>query len=133
MGSSFAALQQMGMLDGSQREGFFTGQTFISYFQVESMLWEYPKVLEAGVIVLSDSTQKQTLHIYLALEENSMNEREINAFCSEVANFVRNQFVIGCSLRVQVREKLPMTRSGKILRTVLKDWNTSSPILKSID
>lgn len=122
MGSSFAALQQMGMLDGSQREGFLIGQTFISYFQVESMLLEYPMVLEAGVIALSDLHQKQILHIFLALEENGMNEQERYDFCSQVTDFIRSQLALGCPLQIQIREKLPMTRSGKILRTVLKDW-----------
>lgn len=123
MESCSATLRQMGMLDGSQREGFLAGQTFISYFQVESILLDYPRVLEAGVIALCDSTQSPTLRIYLSLEDALESDEERGVFCGEIVDFLRREFTLGCPLQVQVREKLPMTRSGKILRTVLQEWN----------
>lgn len=123
MGNCFASLQQMGMWDGSQREGFVIGKSFISYFQVESVLLEYPRVLEAGVIAECDSSQSQTLRVYLALEDDVASEEELQRFNDKVADFVRQQFSLICPISVKVKEKLPMTRSGKILRTVLQEWN----------
>ena len=123
MGNCFASLQQMGMWDGSQREGFLTGQSFISYFQVESALLEYPRVLEAGVIAQCDSSQSQTLRVYLALDEEVESGEDLEQFSDKIVEFVRQHFSLGCPISVKVKEKLPMTRSGKILRTVLQEWN----------
>jgi acyl-coenzyme A synthetase/AMP-(fatty) acid ligase len=123
MGICFASLQQMGMWDGSKREGFLTGQNFISYFQVESVLLEYPKVLEAGVIAQCDSTQGLNLRVYLALEEEFKSEEKLQQFSNEIIDFVRQHFSLICPIHVKVKDKLPMTRSGKILRTVLQEWN----------
>lgn len=123
MGNCFASLQQPGMWDGTHWDGFRTGQTFISYYQVESVLLEYPRVLEAGVIAQSDSLRSHTLSVYLALEEDLGSEEEYLQFMDQVSGFIRQQFSLGCLICVKIREKLPMTRSGKILRTALQEWN----------
>lgn len=123
MGNCFASLHQPERVDGSQWDGFHTGQTYISYYQVESVLLEYPRVLEAGVIAHNDFVQSQTLSVYLALEEGLESEEEYHRFGNQVSEFVRQQFSLGCAICVKIREKLPMTRSGKILRTVLLEWN----------
>lgn len=121
MGNCSAALQEPSLVDLSQWDGFHAGQVYVSYYQVESVLLEYPRVLEAGVIAQRDSVQSQTLSVYLALKERLENEEEYHRFCDQVSEFVRQQFSLGCAICVKIREKLPMTRSGKILRTVLQD------------
>lgn len=121
MGNCSAALQESRLVDLSQWDGFHAGQTYVSYYQVESVLLEYPRVLEAGVIAQRDSVQCQTLSVYLALKERLESEEEYHRFCNQVSEFVRQQFSLGCAICVKIREKLPMTRSGKILRTVLQE------------
>lgn len=123
MGNYFASLQQPEMWEETQWDGFVTGQTYLSYYQVESVLLEYPRVLEAGVIAQRDSVRSQTLSVYLALEEDLESEEEYQRFVDQVSEFIRQQFSLGCLICVKIREKLPMTRSGKILRTVLQDLN----------
>jgi acyl-coenzyme A synthetase/AMP-(fatty) acid ligase len=123
MGNCTAPLKEARLGDQGQWDGFQTEEAYISYYQVESVLLEYPKVVEAGVIAQSDSNQGQTLSVYLALEEDLENEEEYRRYIREVDEFVRRQFSLCCLISVKIREKLPMTRSGKILRTVLQEWN----------
>ena len=123
MGTCLATLQQMGVLEGSRNDGFLVGDKFISYFQVESALLEYPKVTEAGVIALCEHPRQETLKVYLALEAGFNTAKELQDFCTGVADFLREHFSLKIPIHVQLRDKLPMTRSGKILRSVLLEWN----------
>ncbi len=119
---SYATLQQMGVLEGWEREGIIVNNTFISYFQVESVLQTYPKILEAGVVVKCYKGENEILKVYLALEEDFANEKEREQYCQEVEHYIREKFPIMMPINVLVRDKLPMTRSGKILRSVLYDF-----------
>ncbi|NLI92706.1 MAG: hypothetical protein GX434_11020 [Peptococcaceae bacterium] len=119
---SYATLQQMGVLDGRERQGIIINNQFISYFQVESVLHCYPKVLEAGVIVKCNKGENEILKVYLALEETFQNEAEKERYCSEVEQYIRQKFSFQIPISVLIREKLPMTKSGKILRSVLYDY-----------
>lgn len=123
-GAKFALAKERDMWDGIFLDGFISGQSTISYYQLESVLLEYPHVLEAGVVArFCDTTQCQILSVYLALEECQVSDREYERFTEEVINFVRQKFSLRCPIDVKIKEKLPMTRSGKILRTVLQNWN----------
>ena len=51
----YATMQQMGVSEAEERrDGIYGNSTFISYFLIESVLYSFPKVLEAGVIVRSE-------------------------------------------------------------------------------
>lgn len=119
---SFATLRQMGVLDGKQRDGLVVNNQFISYYQVESVLHNYPKVLEAGVIVQCSRGENEKLKVYLALEESFASNEEREKYCQEVEEFVRRKFSLEMPIKVLIRDKLPMTKSGKILRSVLVDY-----------
>ncbi|KUO61307.1 MAG: hypothetical protein APF84_11785 [Gracilibacter sp. BRH_c7a] len=121
--ASYATLQKMDNLKGKEREsGIFVNDRFISYFQVESVLYSFSKVLEAGVIVQSHKEDNEKLKIYLALEESFNSDEERESYCQEVEEFVGRKFSLKMPINVLVRDKLPMTRSGKILRSVLIDY-----------
>jgi len=119
---SYATLQQMGVPEGRKKEGIEIKDKLISYFQVESVLHSYPKVLEAGVIVKCNKGENEILKVYLALEKTFTDETEQERYCNEVENFIRQKFSLQIPIRVLIREKLPMTKSGKILRSVLYDY-----------
>lgn len=119
---SYATLQQMGILDGREREGIVVNNKLISYFQVESVLQNYPKVLEAGVIVKCSKGENEILKVYLALEESFADDVDRERYCAEVESFIQEKFALKIPVNVLIREKLPMTRSGKILRSVLYDY-----------
>lgn len=123
-GAEIALAKERDMWDGIFMDGFRSGKKTISYYQLESVLLDFPRVLEAGVVAKSDDlTQCQILSVYLALEDCIINDREHERFAQEVIQYVRSQFSLQCHIDVKIKDKLPMTRSGKILRTVLQSWN----------
>jgi len=113
--------EEMGIFDGRQRDGIMLGQRFISYFQIESSLLELAGVAESGVIA-SCQEGRPFLRVYLSLKETLTDPGEIEAYSEEVKEFLRQKFAFGFPITVHLREKLPMTRSGKILRSILRDW-----------
>ncbi|WP_206812410.1 AMP-binding enzyme [Paradesulfitobacterium ferrireducens] len=132
MGTCMGAVLQdeMGQLDGRQRDGIMLEQ-YISYARIESALLEFPGVLEAGVISECRYRQQPLLKVFLALDEDEvklirsrLDESRLSDFVREVQEYLREQFNFGIALKIKVsvRDKLPMTRSGKILRNVLSEW-----------
>lgn len=119
---SFATLPQMNITEGREKEGIFVNDKFISYYQVESVLYSFPKVLEAGVIVGCSKGENEKLKIYLALEESFTSDQERESYCQEVEQFIEQRFSLKMPINVMIREWIPMTRSGKILRSVLVDY-----------
>ena len=123
-GAEIALAKERDMWDGIFMDGFPSGKHTISYYQLESVLLDFPRVLEAGVVAKYDElTQSQVLSVYLALEDCSIIDTEYERFTQEVIDYVREHFSLRCPIDVKIKDKLPMTRSGKILRTVLQSWN----------
>ncbi|CDX00821.1 Acetyl-coenzyme A synthetase [bioreactor metagenome] len=123
-GAEIALAKERDMWDGVFMDGFRSGTNTISYYQLESVLMDFPRVLEAGVVAKSDDlTQCQILSVYLALEDGLGSDADYERFTQEVVHYVREHFSLRCTIDVKIKEKLPMTRSGKILRTVLQGWN----------
>ena len=139
MGTCVSAVLQdeMGVYDGHQRDGIMLDR-FISYSRIESALLEYPSVLEAGVAAECRYRQQPLLKVFLALEpdagevggNSNLDEGtnfagfNLTEFSRGVQDYLRQKFNLGLALAINVgiREKLPMTRSGKILRNVLSEW-----------
>ncbi|NMA70037.1 MAG: acetyl-CoA synthetase [Desulfitobacterium sp.] len=123
-GAQIALAHERDMWDGILPDGFTSGQNPISYYQLESVLLEYPQILEAGVVARHDENyQCQILSVYLALQEQPTNEEAHQRFVEEVIDYVQSHFELRCPIDVKIKDKLPMTRSGKILRTVLAKLN----------
>ncbi|AFV02851.1 MULTISPECIES: acyl-CoA synthetase [unclassified Dehalobacter] len=120
--SGYAALPDSEILNGRELDGLIVNDKFVSYYQVESALYNYPKVFEAGVIVNSQDGESVILKVYLALEDSFSAKEEREQYCLKVEQYIRNSFSFKMPIRVLIREKLPMTRSGKILRSVLRDY-----------
>ncbi len=83
---------------------------------VEEVLFEHPKVLDAVVVGLPDHFAGEIIKAYLVLKEGeSATEEEIIVFCTErLAKFKVPK-------HVDFRKELPKTIIGKILRRVLLD------------
>lgn len=90
----------------------------ISPFEVESALMEHPGVAEAGVIGLPDPVAGETVKAFVTLKRGiSGNEK----LALELLGFARKR--LGAALaprQVEFRDDLPRTRSGKIMRRLLK-------------
>jgi acetyl-CoA synthetase len=90
----------------------------ISPFEVESALLEHPAVAEAGVIGLPDPVAGEVVKAFVALKPgHEANE----ALALQLVGFARKRLGAALAPRsIGFCEELPRTRSGKIMRRLLK-------------
>lgn len=94
-------------------------------FEVESCLVEHPAVAEAGVIGKPDALRGHIIKAFISLREGHKPSDELK---EEIQKFVRQKLAAHAAPReIEFREKLPKTRSGKIMRRVLKAWELGLP------
>ncbi|SDI78740.1 acetate--CoA ligase [Natribacillus halophilus] len=94
-------------------------------FEVESKLVEHPAVGEAGVIGKPDPVRGEIIKAFVALREGYEETDELK---EDIRNFVKNGLAAHAAPReMDIRDKLPKTRSGKIMRRVLKAWELDLP------
>lgn len=94
-------------------------------FEVESKLIEHPAVMEAGVIGKPDPVRGEIIKAFIALNEGYEPSEELIA---EIQQFVKKGLAAHAAPReIEFKDKLPKTRSGKIMRRVLKAWELNLP------
>jgi len=94
-------------------------------FEVESKLVEHPAVAEAGVIGKPDPLRGEIIKAFVALRQGFTASDELK---EEIRNFVKNGLAAHAAPReIEFKDKLPKTRSGKIMRRVLKAWELELP------
>ncbi|WP_018665020.1 acetate--CoA ligase [Heyndrickxia acidiproducens] len=102
-------------------------------FEVESKLIEFPAVAEAGVIGKPDPVRGEIIKAFIALRDGYEESDELK---EEIRLFVKKGLAAHAAPReIEFCEKLPKTRSGKIMRRVLKAWELDLPTgdLSTID
>ncbi|WP_100405128.1 acetate--CoA ligase [Bacillus solitudinis] len=94
-------------------------------FEVESKLVEHPAIAEAGVIGKPDPVRGEIIKAFVSLREGYEVTDELK---EEIRQFVKTGLAAHAAPReIEFREKLPKTRSGKIMRRVLKAWELDLP------
>jgi len=94
-------------------------------FEVESKLVEHPAVAEAGVIGKPDPLRGELIKAFISLREGFTPSDELKA---DIAKFVKEGLSAHAAPReIEFKDKLPKTRSGKIMRRVLKAWELNLP------
>ncbi|WP_066172963.1 acetate--CoA ligase [Bacillus marinisedimentorum] len=94
-------------------------------FEVESKLVEHPAVAEAGVIGKPDPVRGEIIKAFVALRDGYEANDEL---IEEIRMFVKKGLAAHAAPReIEFRDKLPKTRSGKIMRRVLKAWELDLP------
>ncbi|KKI91658.1 acetyl-CoA synthetase [Bacillus sp. SA1-12] len=94
-------------------------------FEVESKLIEHPAIAEAGVIGKPDPVRGEIIKAFVALREGYEASDELK---EEIRTFVKKGLAAHAAPReIEFRDKLPKTRSGKIMRRVLKAWELDLP------
>lgn len=94
-------------------------------FEVESKLVEHPAVAEAGVIGKPDPVRGEIIKAFIALRDGYVQSDELK---EDIRLFVKNGLAAHAAPReIEFRDKLPKTRSGKIMRRVLKAWELDLP------
>ncbi|MDA2669595.1 acetate--CoA ligase [Bacillus cereus] len=94
-------------------------------FEVESKLIEHAAVAEAGVIGIPDPVRGEIIKAFVALRTGYEPSEELK---EEIRQFVKKGLAAHAAPRqIEFRDKLPKTRSGKIMRRVLKAWELNLP------
>ncbi|MCQ6274411.1 acetate--CoA ligase [Bacillus sp. V3B] len=94
-------------------------------FEVESKLVEHPAVAEAGVIGKPDPVRGEIIKAFIALRDGYEPSNEL---IEDIRQFVKNGLAAHAAPReMEFLDKLPKTRSGKIMRRVLKAWELKLP------
>lgn len=94
-------------------------------FEVESKLVEHPAVAEAGVIGKPDPVRGEVIKAFISLREGYLASDELK---QDIARFVKEGLSAHAAPReIEFKDKLPKTRSGKIMRRVLKAWELNLP------
>ncbi|MDA2633177.1 acetate--CoA ligase [Bacillus cereus] len=94
-------------------------------FEVESKLIEHAAVAEAGVIGIPDPVRGEIIKVFIALRAGYEPSDELK---EEIRQFVKKGLAAHAAPRqIEFRDKLPKTRSGKIMRRVLKAWELNLP------
>jgi len=104
-------------LSGRSDDIIVRGGENIGPDEVEGTLYSHPKIEEAAVIGVKDVEWGQQVRAVVRLREGeTATEQEIIEFCrSRLAGFKRPSSV------VFVKEELPKTSTGKVLRRVLRE------------
>lgn len=94
-------------------------------FEVESKLVEHPAVAEAGVIGKPDQLRGEIIKAFISLRKGYTPSKELE---EEIKQFVKKGLAAHAAPReIEFKDKLPKTKSGKIMRRVLKAWELGLP------
>ncbi|RLV48272.1 acetate--CoA ligase [Nocardioides mangrovicus] len=96
----------------------------LSTTEIESALVSHPKVAEAAVVGAADETTGQAVCAFVILRESALEggEEAPDDLIEELRNHVRKEIgAIAKPRQIMIVPELPKTRSGKIMRRLLKD------------
>jgi acetyl-CoA synthetase len=99
-----------------------TGGHLVSPFEVESALLEHPSVAESAVVAKPDAINMEVVKAFITLKNGFTASKELEL---EIMNYIRKKLSpIAMPQDIEYMDKLPKTRSGKIMRRVLhaKEW-----------
>ncbi|WP_049326510.1 acetate--CoA ligase [Staphylococcus capitis] len=89
-------------------------------FEVESKLVEHEAVTEAGVIGKPDPVRGEIIKAFVALRQGYEPSDDLK---EDIRKYVKEGLSAHAAPReIEFKDKLPKTRSGKIMRRVLKAW-----------
>ncbi|NON63442.1 acetate--CoA ligase [Acidianus sp. RZ1] len=91
--------------------------------EVESAITSYPSVAEAAVIGVPDPIKGEEVHAFVVLKQGY---QQSDAMAKEIQSHVKKIMGSIVSPQIHFVEKLPKTRSGKIMRRVIRAVLTGS-------
>ncbi len=94
-------------------------------FEVESALVEHPAVAEAGVIGKPDKERGEIIKAFVVLANGVTASSDL---IDDIKEHTKRQLAAHAYPReIEIRDSLPKTRSGKIMRRLLKAWELGLP------
>ncbi|NQU79053.1 acetate--CoA ligase [Candidatus Woesearchaeota archaeon] len=95
-------------------------------FEVESALVEHPAITEAGVIGKPDDMYGEIIKAFISLKKGHEPSDELK---QEIKTFIKGKLAgHAYPKEIEFRDNLPKTRSGKIMRRVLKCQEMGLPV-----
>ena len=102
-----------------------TAGHLVGPFEVESALIEHPAVAEAGVIGKPDPIAMEIVKAFVSLKDGYFANKKLR---NEIMRFARGKLSAGVAPReIEFLSSLPKTRSGKIMRRLLKSRELGLP------
>ncbi|MCD4654885.1 acetate--CoA ligase [bacterium] len=99
-----------------------TGGHLVSPFEVESALLEHPAVAESAVVSKPDDVNMEVVKAFVALKPGHEASKDLEL---QIMNFIRKKLSpLAMPQETEFVDKLPKTRSGKIMRRILhaQEW-----------
>lgn len=94
-------------------------------FEVESALIDHPAVVEAGVIGKPDKERGEIIKAFVVLAKNVTADDKL---IEDIKEFTKRNLAAHAYPReIEIKDSLPKTRSGKIMRRLLKAWELGLP------
>ena len=111
---------------GRQDDVIKTAGERVGPFEVESALIQHPAVAEAGVIGKPDSMRGHIIKAFISLRPGFATSEDLKR---EIMEFVKKHMAAHAAPReIEFCERVPKTRSGKIMRRVLRAWDQGQPV-----
>jgi acetyl-CoA synthetase len=99
-----------------------TGGHLVSPFEVESALLEHPAIAESAVVSKPDPINMEVVKAFVTLKPGFTASADLDL---EIMNFIRKKLSpLAMPQEIEFSDALPKTRSGKIMRRILKakEW-----------
>jgi acetyl-CoA synthetase len=99
-----------------------TGGHLVSPFEVESALLEHSAVAESAVVAKPDEINMEVVKAFVTLKPGYTPDSDMEL---DIMNFIRKKLSsIAMPQEIEFMDKIPKTRSGKIMRRMLhaKEW-----------
>lgn len=110
-----------------------TGGHLVSPFEVESAILGHPAVAESAVVSTPDDMMMEVVKAFITLKPGFSNGEDLKL---EIMNFIRKKLSpVAMPQSIEFMEKLPRTRSGKIMRRLLhsKEWNQEAGDISALE
>jgi acetyl-CoA synthetase len=110
-----------------------TAGHLVSPFEVESALLEHPAVGESAVVSKPDEVNMEVVKAFITLKPEYIPGEDLEL---EIMNFIRKKLSpLAMPQEIEYMDKLPKTRSGKIMRRLLhaKEWNEDIGDISSLE
>ena len=82
--------------------------------EIEDVVAGYPGIIECAVVGVKDSNDTEIVKLFVVTSEENFSEGEIQKFCRV------NLAAYKCPKEIEVRDSLPKSNVGKILRKELR-------------
>jgi acetyl-CoA synthetase len=103
-----------------------TAGHLVGPFEVESVLMEHPAVAEAGVIGKPDPIAMEVVKAFVSLKQGYKPGEDLR---DDIQKFVMKRLSMAAAPReIEFIDSLPKTRSGKIMRRLLKAKELGLPL-----